>query len=99
MKTAGQQAVLMLHRVRNLLVRQRTMLVNALRAHMAKFGVIAPQGLRNVEDLIQGLALEQSKLPELARPILRMVVDQLHDTMARVQRSKCGWRSGTVTAL
>jgi transposase len=83
-KTAGQQAVLMLHRVRNLLVRQRTMLVNALRAHMAEFGIIAPQGLRNVKDLIKGLAIEQSKLPELARSILRMVVDQLHDTMARV---------------
>src|SRR5690349_12389912 len=43
MKDAGQQSVLMLHRTRNLLVRQRTMLVNALRAHMAEFGMVAPQ--------------------------------------------------------
>ena len=50
-KTVDQQAVLMLHRARGLLVRQRTMLVNALRAHMAEFGIIAPQGLRHVEDL------------------------------------------------
>ena len=46
-KSAEQQAVLMLHRARALLVRQRTMLVNALRAHMAEFGIIAPQGLHN----------------------------------------------------
>jgi len=48
-KDAEQQSVLMLHRARSLLVRQRTMLVNALRAHMAEFGIIAPQGLRHVE--------------------------------------------------
>ena len=48
-KDVDQQSVLMLHRARNLLVRQRTMLVNALRAHMAEFGIIAPQGLRHVE--------------------------------------------------
>ncbi len=42
-KTAEQQAMLMLHRTRDLLVRQRTMLVNALRGHMAELGVIAPQ--------------------------------------------------------
>ena len=42
-KDTDQQSVLMLHRARNLLVRQRTMLVNALRAHMAEFGIIAPR--------------------------------------------------------
>ena len=47
-KTAEQQVVLMLHRTRDLLVRQRTMLVNALRGHMAELGVIAPQGIGRV---------------------------------------------------
>jgi transposase len=42
-----QQSALM-HRARNLLVRQRIMLVNALRAHLAEFGFIAPQGLCHV---------------------------------------------------
>jgi transposase len=42
-KDVDQQAVLMMHRARNLLVRQRTMAVNALRAHLAEFGVVAPQ--------------------------------------------------------
>jgi transposase len=83
-KTADQQSVLMLHRARNLLVRQRTMLVNALRAHMAEFGIVAAQGLRHVDDLTKELAHEQERLPELARSILQLVVEQLNSTMARV---------------
>jgi len=83
-KTADQQSVLMLHRARNLLVRQRTMLVNALRAHMAEFGIVAAQGLRHVDDLTKELAHEQERLPELARSILQLVVEQLNGTMARV---------------
>ena len=53
-KTADQQAAVLLHRGRERLVRQRTGLVNALRGHLAEFGVIAPQGLRNVGKLIAG---------------------------------------------
>src|SRR5438128_5838912 len=45
-KTAEQQASQLLHRGREQLVRQRTMLVNALRAHLAEFGIVAAQGLR-----------------------------------------------------
>jgi transposase len=65
-KDAEQQSVLLLHRARSLLVRQRTMLVNALRAHMAEFGMVAPQGLRNVELLTKIVAHEQERLPDLA---------------------------------
>ena len=43
-KTAEQQAVLMLHRTRDLLVRQRTQLINAMRAHLAELGLVAAQG-------------------------------------------------------
>ena len=84
-KDIDQQSILMLHRIRSLLVRQRTMLVNALRAHMAEFGIIAPQGLCHVEDLAKKIALEQERLPDLARSILQTVVDQLNDTMDRVR--------------
>jgi transposase len=84
-KTAEQQAVLILHRARNLLVRQRTMLVNALRAHMAEFGIVAAQGLHRVDDLIRELADEGECLPELARSILRMIVEQLRDTVIRIR--------------
>jgi transposase len=109
-KDAEQQSVLMLHRARNLLVRQRTMLVNALRAHMAEFGIIAPQGLKNVEMLTKIVAHEQERLPELARSILQLIVDQLHDTMARVReievrltrwhrQSKCSQLLATVPGV
>jgi len=43
-KNEEQQAILMLHRTRDLLVRQRAMLVNAIRAHLAEFGIVAAQG-------------------------------------------------------
>ena len=56
----------MLHRTRDLLVRQRTMLVNAIRAHLAEFGIVAAQGRRKVKELIAGL--DNTEIPELAAP-------------------------------
>ncbi len=47
-KRSEQQAVLMLHRTRGLLVRQRTKLVKALRGHMAEFGIVARKGVPGV---------------------------------------------------
>ena len=51
LKTAEQQSALMMHRARDLLIRQRTMLVNALRGHLAEFGLIKAQGLHKVTRL------------------------------------------------
>ncbi len=51
-KTVDQQAVLMLHKVRDLLVRQRTMAINALRGHLAEFGIVAAQGPAGVKTAI-----------------------------------------------
>jgi transposase len=85
-KNVDQQAGLMMHRARNLLVRQRTMAVNALRAHLAEFGIIAPQGLRHVECLIAAIEENKAGLPELARSILRLIVAQLDDTQAKVRQ-------------
>ena len=48
-KTKAQQAVLMLHKTRDLLVRQRTMLINALRGHLGEFGIVTPQGSAGVQ--------------------------------------------------
>ena len=56
------------------------MLINALCAHLAEFGVIAPQGLRHVEQLVAGIEKNHVGLPELARSILRLIVAQLNDT-------------------
>jgi transposase len=52
-KSADQQAVLMLHRTRALLIRQQTMLANAFRAHLAEFGIVVAQGIRHVRTLIE----------------------------------------------
>lgn len=52
-KSEEQQAVLMLHRSRELLIRQRTMLINALRAHMSEFGIIVKQGKHRVRSQLQ----------------------------------------------
>jgi transposase len=78
-KSAEQQSVLMIHRVRDLLVRQRTMLINALRGHLNEFGIVVAQGRCNVGKLIE-IVEEQSdeRLPALARQTLGTFVEQLH---------------------
>src|SRR5258708_6389819 len=71
-KTAEQQATALLHRGREQLVRQRTMLVNALRAHLAEFGIVAAQGLRNVGELIAIVRDDgDTRLPDVARQVLQ----------------------------
>lgn len=52
-KTPEQQSVLMLHRTRHLFIKQRTTLINALRAHMAEFGIVAGIGRLGVERLVK----------------------------------------------
>jgi len=85
-KTAEQQAVLVLHRTRDLLVRQRTGLVNALRGHMAEFGLIAPQGISGVADLMALLLGEdETGLPALARQALRTLVAKLETLDQRIE--------------
>jgi transposase len=67
-KCVDQQAIVMLHRTRDLLVRQRTMLANALRGHLAEFGLIAASGLWRLEELVaMARATPASQLAELAR--------------------------------
>ena len=81
-KSAERQGVLVLHRTRELLVRQRTMLINAIRGHCAEFGIIAPQGARRASDLVEHIRqAEPVELPELARSALLRLAEQL-DTLA-----------------
>jgi transposase len=85
-KTPEQQAVLMLHRTRDLLVRQRTMLVNALRGHMAELGLIAPQGISRVADLVAVLLGENEEaMPVLARQALRGLAAELETLGERIE--------------
>src|ERR1700683_905205 len=62
-KSAEQQAVLMLHKTRALMVKQRTMAVNALRGHLSEFGLIAAKGIHRIKDLL-ALAEADETLPE-----------------------------------
>jgi len=53
-KSAEQQGRLMLHRTRDLLMRQRTQVINALRAHLSELGIVAAQGREGIKELLQG---------------------------------------------
>jgi transposase len=94
-KTADQQAAVLLHRGRERLVRQRTGLVNALRGHLAEFGVIAPHGLRNVGKLI-AIVRDQAdaRLPDLARQVLQVLaaqIEQLEVAVAAIEKQLMAW--------
>jgi transposase len=101
-KSAEEQAALLLHRGRERLVRQRTGLVNALRAHLAEFGVIAPQGLRNVGKLIAIVRDEaDTRLPDLAHQVLAVLaeqIEQLEAAVAALEKQLMNWhRSNPVS--
>src|SRR5512132_850646 len=51
-KTPEQQSCLMLHRTRQLFIRHQTSVINAIRAHLAEFGIVAPVGRKGVEQLL-----------------------------------------------
>src|ERR1043165_3137785 len=94
-KTAEQQGSQLLHRGRQQLVRQRTMLVNALRAHLAEFGMVAAQGLRNVGELIAIVRDDGDKrLPGVARQVLHVLANQIEQIEAAVtalERQLLAW--------
>ena len=77
-KTPQQQSVLMLHRTRQLFVRQRTTLINAIRAHLAEFGIVAGIGRNGVEVLLELIAKgEDERLPPAARECMMALAAQL----------------------
>ncbi len=85
-KSADQQSVLMLHRVRELLVRQRTMAINALRGHCAEFGIVVAQGAPKVEELIAIIEdSDDKRLPSVAREALGALVGQLRSVQGRIK--------------
>ena len=84
-KSEEQQSVLMLHRVRELLVRQRTQTSNALRGHLAEFGIIARQGRGGTDELLALVeGSEEGLMPELARTALLMLVGQLRELRVKI---------------
>jgi transposase len=86
-KTAEQQAALVARSVRDLLVRQRTMLANALRGHLAEFGIVAPRGIQKVDELAAVVADESDgRIPASARNALRILVADLAALDLRITR-------------
>jgi transposase len=75
-KSAEQQAALTMLGVRDLLVKQRTMLINAIRGHAAEFGVTVAKGPKQVIELLKRLATEEG-VPALAREMVSMLASQL----------------------
>jgi len=94
-KSTEDQAGLMLHRARQLLVRQRTQLANALRAHLAELGIIAAQGETGLKELIAIVADGgDRRLPAAARTALTLLVAQWEaagDGIARLDREIRAW--------
>jgi transposase len=85
-KTEEQQSILMLHRTRELLVRQKGMLINALRAQLHEFGIIAAQGRVGLGDLVTlVLDTENRCIPELAREAMTMLISQLKESIGRLR--------------
>ena len=77
-KTPDQQACLMLHRTRHLFIRQQTAVINAIRAHFAEFGIVAPVGRNGVEELLDVVAdPDDGRVPEIARECLEALGSQL----------------------
>src|SRR5262250_2881344 len=94
-KAAQQQAAGLLHRAREQLVRQRTMLVNSLRAHLAEFGIVAAQGLRNVAQLIAIVRDDDDlRLPDVARQVLQVLanqIEQIEASISALERQLLAW--------
>ena len=75
-KGAEQQATLVLHKTRELLVKQQTMSVNALRSHLAEFGPVVAKGRGRVDELLK-LAKEDATLPDAARASVEVLAQSL----------------------
>ena len=101
-KTEDQQAALMLHKARELLMRQQTMLVNALRGHMAELGMVAPLGRGKVEDIIAVIEDDEDEsIPALAKAALKPLVAQLRaneDATAALDSEIKAWHKGNAAS-
>jgi transposase len=91
-KTKQQQAVLALHRVRSLLVRQRTAAINALRGLLSEYGIVAGKGLRQLATLNERLSRAgESDVPSEAREALRCLFQHIDEISE--------WKGGSWTGI
>src|SRR3954467_13471333 len=92
-----QQSVLLLHRTRELLVRQRTMLINALRGHCGEFGINAAQGVSRAGELVKLVEdPADNRLPDLARQVLQCLTSQIRSIqgeIASIEKKLLAWHT------
>lgn len=86
LKTEEQQSRAMIFRTRDLLVRQRTQLINALRGHLAEYGVVAAQGIIHARRLREAIEAPETRLPPVVRDIGRTYLDQIAGCTERIER-------------
>ncbi|TIS85121.1 MAG: transposase, partial [Mesorhizobium sp.] len=94
MKSAEEQAGLMLLGTRERLINTRTQLSNAIRGHAAEFGVIAARGLDKIEPLLARIAADES-LPDLARALFALLGAEYAQLQVRIERAEtelAAWR-------
>jgi len=84
-KSPEQQSCLMLHRTRHLFIRQQTSVINAIRAHLAEFGIVAPTGRNGVDQLLGVVAdAGDRRLPDVARACVAALSAQLRMLKAQI---------------
>lgn len=93
-KSIDAQSILMLHRARHLLVRQRTAQISAMRSHLAEYGIIAPKGRAHVRDLIEALDSGEGMLPVIARQVLILIarmIEGLSEQIRKIEIELLAW--------
>ena len=87
-KSIEQQAAMMLRRTR-MLLRQRTQLINAVRGHLAQFGLVARRGAHNIRELANLVRdTEPSALPDAARAMLILLLGQIREAQVRIRQTE-----------
>jgi len=102
-KTPEQQSCLMLHRTRHLFIRQQTAVINAIRAHLAEFGIVAPVGRKGVEELLNVVADPADKrVPDIARACIAALGAQLRrlkEQILEFDRMIRAWHRSNETSM
>ena len=84
-KSEDKQSSAMIFKTRDLLVRQRTRTINALRAHLAEFGVIAPKGPAHLGRLVSQMEAPETGLPEPVRTLCFMLIDLIGKLIEQIR--------------
>lgn len=99
-KSADAQSILMLHRARHLLIRQRTAQISAMRAHLAEYGIVAAKGRAHVRDLLEIIDKGAGGLPDLARQVVLLIarmIDELTQQVRTIEIKLLEWHRANPT--